>query len=102
MTCSSSRQLFPSPRRSPARPPSGLSFADAAAAVKDCAPGNPDIVPDPIRGAQLGEKAPFILTDSGDFDTKTQTRLARVEQALLPPLKSWSLGFDEGMALAGP
>jgi hypothetical protein len=22
--------------------------------------------------AQLGEKAPFILTDSGDFDTKTQ------------------------------
>jgi hypothetical protein len=27
--------------------------------------------------AQLGEKAPFILTDSGDFDTKTQTRLAR-------------------------
>jgi hypothetical protein len=22
--------------------------------------------------AQRGEKAPFILTDSGDFDTKTQ------------------------------
>jgi hypothetical protein len=23
----------------------------------------------------LGEKAPFILTDSGDFDTKTQDQL---------------------------
>ena len=53
-----------------------------------------------FEDAQLGEKASFVLTDSGDFDTKTS--LARVEQALLPLLKSWSLGFDEGMALAGP